>query len=128
MVKFLTQEWLDLQREAAGSLPANEGGAVRVQYKVTKAPGGDVSFFTVLDGGRIVEGAIGEDPKAELVVTVGYDVFAETSTGALDPNAAYMQGRLKAAGHTGTLLAVLRQARSPEYREMAAKVAEQTEY
>lgn len=128
MVKFLSQEWLDLQREAGGTLPAFAGATVRLQYKVTKAPGGDVSFFTVLDSGRIQEGGLGDDPKAELLVTVGYDDFVQTTKGELDPNAAFMQGRLKAAGHTGTLIAVLQQARTPEFRAMAAKVSEQTEY
>jgi predicted lipid carrier protein YhbT len=44
---------------------------------------------------------------AEVVLTAVAPVAAELASGALDPNVAYMQGRLKTAGDQGALLRVL---------------------
>jgi len=38
MAKYLTQEWLDLQRELAQEFPERPGATARMQYVVTGAP------------------------------------------------------------------------------------------
>ncbi len=81
MPKFLSQEWLDLQKEEGGAFPERPGATARMQYKVTGAPGGDVSFFTVVENGRILENTLGEDPQAEFTMNVGYDDFVKVSKG-----------------------------------------------
>jgi hypothetical protein len=53
---------------------------------------------------EVVEG----DDTADLVVTIA------AVDAALDPAVAYMQGKLKAAGHTGVLFEVLRNGQAAE--------------
>ena len=66
---------------------------------------GTVQFHIVL--GKKEEIVVGP-ADADVVVTI-----AKADCG-LDPNVAYMQGRLKAAGHTGVLLAALRSGAAAE--------------
>ena len=61
--------------------------------------GGGVQYRVVF--GKRDEAVEGPD-DAVLVVTIA------AADAALDPNVAFMQGRLKAAGHTGRLFDVLR--------------------
>jgi hypothetical protein len=63
------------------------------------APVGTVQYRVVL--GKKDEVVVGPD-GADVVITI-----AKADCG-LDPTVAYMQGRLKAVGHTGVLLDVLR--------------------
>jgi putative sterol carrier protein len=128
MAKFLSQEWLDLQQALAQEFPERPGATARMQYKITGAPGGDVVFYTVIDNGKIVENALGEDPAAEFTMTSSYDDFVKSSTGELDANAAFMQGRLKVTGNMGKLMSLMPLTQSPEYKDIAAKVSAQTEY
>ena len=57
--------------------------------------------------GKKDEVVVGPD-GADVVITI-----AKADCG-LDPNVAYMQGRLKAAGHTGVLFDVLRSGAAAE--------------
>jgi putative sterol carrier protein len=128
MAKFLSQEWLDLQKDLAQAFPERPGATAHMQYKITGAPDGDVSFYTVIENGKIVENSIGEDAAAEFTMAVTYDDFVKTSKGELDANAAFMQGRLKVTGNMGKLMSLMPLTQSPEYKDISAKVNEQTEY
>ena len=66
---------------------------------------GTVQYHIVL--GKKEEIVVGP-PDADVVVTI-----AKADCG-LDPNVAYMQGRLKAAGHTGVLFAALQSGEAAE--------------
>ena len=128
MAKFLTQEWLDLQKKLAQEFPERPGATARMQYKITGAPDGDVAFFTVIDNGKLLENTLGEDPQAEFTMTVSYDDFAKTSKGELDANAAFMQGRLKVTGNMGKLMSLMPLTQSPEYKAIAEKLDAATDY
>ena len=128
MAKFLTQEWLDLQKKLAQEFPERPGATARMQYKVTGSPDGEVAFFTVIENGKILENTLGEDPQAEFTMTVGYDDFVQTSKGELDANAAFMQGRLKVTGNMGKLMSLMPLTQSAEYKAIAEKVNAETEY
>ena len=73
MAKFLTQEWLDLQKKLGQEFPERPGATARMQYKITGGPDGDVVFYTAIENGKILENVLGEDPEAEFTMTVGYD-------------------------------------------------------
>ena len=69
------------------------------------ASAGTVQYHIVL--GKKEEIVVGPT-DADVVVTI-----AKADCG-LDPNVAYMQGRLKAAGHTGVLFAALQSGAAAE--------------
>ena len=69
------------------------------------AGAGTVQYHIVL--GKKEEIVVGP-ADADVVVTI-----AKADCG-LDPNVAYMQGRLKAAGHTGVLFAALQSGEAAE--------------
>lgn len=128
MAKFLTQEWLDRQKALAQEFPERPGATARMQYTITGAPGGDVSFHTVIENGKILENALGADEQAEFVMSVGHEDFTKINKGELDANAAFMQGRIKVTGNMGKLMSLMPLTQSPEYKAIAEKLAAETEF
>lgn len=128
MAKYLSQEWLDMQRELAQDFPERPGATARMQYKVTGAPEGDVTYFTVIENGKILENSLGEDPEAEFTLSQTYEDSVKVLKGELDANAAFMQGKVKVDGNMGKLMSLMPLTQSPEYKDIQARVAEQTEY
>lgn len=127
MAKYLSQEWLDLQKDLAQDFPERPGATARMQYVVTGAPEGDVKYHSVIDNGKMVENNLGEDAQAEFTLTTAYDDSVKVLKGELDPNAAFMQGRMKVTGNMGKLMSLMPLTQSAEYKSIQAKVAEQTE-
>jgi putative sterol carrier protein len=128
MAKYLTQEWLDLQRELAQDFPERPGATARMQYVVTGTPAdGDVSYYTVIENGVMLENTLGTDDAAEFTLSSTYDDSVKILNGELDANAAFMQGRMKVTGNMGKLMSLMPLTQSPEYKAIQAKVAEQTE-
>jgi putative sterol carrier protein len=128
MAKYLTQEWLDLQTELAQSFPEKPNATARMQTVVTGAPDGDVSYYTVIDNGKIIENKLGTDDQAEFTMTQGYDDSVKVLKGELDANAAFMQGRVKVTGNMGKLMSLMPLTQSPEYKAIQNDVAAQTEF
>ena len=48
--------------------------------------------------------------------------------GELDPNVAFMQGRMKVAGSMGVMMSLLPVTNTPEYQELRRRIAEVTEF
>ena len=128
MPKYLTQEWLDTQREIAQEFPERPGATAHLQYLVTGAPGGDIRYFWVIENGKVLQDSLGEDPDAEVNLTLSYDDSVKMQKGELDETAAFMQGRLKATGNMGKLMSLMPLTQSPEYRAIKEKITEQTEF
>jgi putative sterol carrier protein len=128
MAKYLSQEWLDLQKELAQDFPERPGATARMQYVVTGTPEGDVRYFQVIEDGKMQESSLGEDAEAEFTLSQTYDDSVSIAKGELDANAAFMQGRIKVTGNMGKLMALMPLTQSPEYKDIAAKVAERTEF
>jgi putative sterol carrier protein len=128
MAKYLSQEWLDLQKEQAQEFPERPGATARMQYVITGAPEGDVKYFCVIDNGKMLENTLGEDPAAEFTLTQGYDDSIKVLKGELDANTAFMQGRVKVTGNMGKLMSLLPLTQSAEYKAIQERVAAQTEY
>lgn len=128
MAKYLTQEWLDLQRGLAQDFPERPGATARMQYVVTGTPDdGDVSYYTVIENGVMLENSLGTDAAAEFTLSSTYDDSVKILNGDLDANAAFMQGRMKVTGNMGKLMSLMPLTQSPEYKAIQAKVAEATE-
>lgn len=127
MAKYLTQEWLDLQKELAQEFPERPGATARMQYRVTGGPDGDIVYHQVIEDGKMLESQLGEDPETEFTISQTYDDSVKILKGELDANAAFMQGKMKVDGNMGKLMSLMPLTQSPEYKAIQAKVAEQTE-
>jgi putative sterol carrier protein len=128
MSKYLTQEWLDAQQELAQEFPERPGATARMQYQVTGGPDGDVKYYWVVVNGKVTEDRLGEDPDAEVTLTLTMDDSIKIQKGELDPNAAFMQGRMKVSGNMGKLMSLLPLTQSAEYKAIQEKIRAVTEY
>ena len=127
MAKYLTQEWLDLQKQLAQEFPERPGATARMQYSVSGGPDGDVKYYCVIENGKILENTLGEDPQAEFTLSQNYADAVAMSKGELDANAAFMQGKVKVTGNMGKLMSLMPLTQSAEYKDIQAAVAAQTE-
>ena len=128
MAKYLSQEWLDEGQKLAQEFPERPGATARMQYVVSGAPEGDVKYYQVLENGKILESKIGEDANADFTITTTYEDSRKIQEGELDPNAAFMQGRMKVTGNMGKLMALMPLTQSPEYKGIQEKIRTVTEY
>ena len=126
MPTWMTQEWMDAQRELAQDQPERPGATARMQYVVTGGPEGDIRYYWVLEDGHLRENALGTLDDAELTLTQSYEDAVSIQKGELDEQAAFMQGRIKVEGNMAKLMALLPITSSPEYRELQSKIREIT--
>jgi putative sterol carrier protein len=128
MAKYLSQDWLDEGRKLAQEFPERPGATARMQFAVTGGPEGDVKYYQVLENGKILESTLGEDANADFTMTSSFDDSVKIQKGELDPNAAFMQGRMKVTGNMGKLMSLMPLTQSPEYKAIQQKINEITEY
>jgi putative sterol carrier protein len=128
MSKWLTQEWLDETCQMAESQPERPGASARMQYVITGGPDGDVKYYWVLENGKLLESKLGELGNADFTMTQTYEDAKRIQQGELDPNAAFMQGRIKVAGNMAKLMALMPLTNAPEYKELQKQIQEITEY
>ena len=103
MAKYLSQEWLDetvrLAQSLPGAAPAPPPACSTASRACPRA--GDCWFYWVLENGKLLEATLGQDPDAEFTMTVSYADNRLVQEGELDPNAAFMQGKMKVYGQHG---------------------------
>jgi putative sterol carrier protein len=130
MHPYLSQEWLDAGRELAQEFPERAGATARLQYQVTGTPEGEVHYYWVVENGKLQESTLGDDPDAEITLSMTYDDAVKMQKGELDPNAAFMQGRIKVVpgSNMGKLMSLLPLTQSPEYKAIQAKINDVTQY
>jgi len=142
VARWLSEAWFDQTRSMADALPRRPGPSARVQCELTGGPDGEVHTYWVLEGGRLVASGVGDvatadpvgpaeetaDAPAEVTVTLSWDDAVAVQQGALDPNVAFMRGRLKVAGSMGVMLHLLAATATPAYQELRQKVLDITEF
>ncbi|PZS19627.1 MAG: hypothetical protein DLM54_06610 [Acidimicrobiales bacterium] len=128
MVKWLTQEWLDEFKRLAQSQPERPGASARMQYVVTGGPDGEVRYYWDLENGKLLDTRLGDLPDSEVVLTQSYEDALKIQKGDLDPNAAFMQGRVKVTGNMAKLMSLLPITNSPEYKQLQTEVLAITEF
>ena len=128
MPAYLTQEWLDEQQVIAQEFPERPGATAHLQYVVTGGPEGDVRYYWVVENGKLLESRLGDDPDAEVTISVSYDDSVKIQKGELDETAAFMQGRLKVTGNMGKLMSLMPLTQSPEYKAIQEKIRAVTDY
>jgi putative sterol carrier protein len=75
-----------------------------------------------------MDSQLGEDPDADFTLTFAYDDAAKIQKGELDPNAAFMQGRMKVTGNMAKLMSLLPLTNSPEYRGLQEEIRGITDF
>lgn len=130
MAKYLTQEWLDEVVRLGQSFPERAGATARMQYRITNMPDGadDCWFYWVVDNGKLLEAKLGQDPETEFTMVVSYADNRLVQEGSLDPNAAFMQGKMKVTGSMAKLMSLMPLTASPEYKAIQEQIREVTEY
>jgi predicted lipid carrier protein YhbT len=128
MAKWLTQEWLDETRRMAETQPERLGASARMQYVVTGGPEGDIEYYWVLENGRLTDSRMGRLDDAAVTLTTGYDDAVRIQKGELDPNTAFMQGKVKVTGNMATVMTLLPITNAPEYKRLQEEIAAITEF
>ena len=95
----------------------------QVQVIVKGAPGGDRKCVLTFAGDELTGSEDGVLAGAPLTITVTSGDADALLTRELDPNVAFMQGRLKTEGDTGILLALLPITRTARYDDWIAKLS-----
>jgi putative sterol carrier protein len=107
-VKFLSEQWARAVTEALNSSEdfqrAAAGHQVKLQQIITDAPdGGEGKYYFSLNEG-IAHVALGEVTEAEATLTQDYDTAVAISRQELNPQNAFMQGKLKIQGNMMKLM------------------------
>jgi predicted lipid carrier protein YhbT len=129
VARYLTQEWLDEARALASDQPERPGATVRMNYVVTGGPdGADVTYYTIVENGRLVESRLGALEDPEVTLTASWEDSVSIARGELDANAAFMQGKVKVVGNMAKLMSLLPLTNGPEYRAVQERVRAITEF
>lgn len=128
MTKWLSTEWFDQTRAMAAEQPEHPGLSARIQYELTGGPEGDASYYWILEDGRLTSSALGSIDDPEVTLTIGWADAMAMQRGELDPNVAFMQGRMKVAGSMGVMMALLPVTNTPEYQALRQEIAAVTDF
>jgi Putative sterol carrier protein len=128
MSQYLSQEWLDETRKLAESQPVRPGATARIQYNTTGGPEGDIKYYWILEDGKILDSQLGDIDDSDFTLTMTYDDAVKVQKGELDPNAAFMQGRMKVSGNMAKLMSLLPLTNSPEYRALQEEIRGITDF
>jgi putative sterol carrier protein len=126
--KWLSAEWFDETRALAADQPERPGLSARLQYEITGGPDGDISYYWVLEDGRLRDSALGAVDDPDVTLTLVWDDAVAVQRGDLDPNVAFMQGRMKVSGSMGVMMALLPATNTPEYQGLRRRIAAVTEF
>ncbi len=107
-VKFLSDEWAQEMTNALNASDdfqsAASGQSVKLQQVITDTPdGGEQKYFFTLEGGKVQIG-LGEITDAEATLTQTYETAVAITKQELNPQNAFMQGKLKISGNMMKLM------------------------
>ena len=119
--------WLEQAHDPAAAVLAAAGDAVRVQYVVPAGPDGEVRYATVVAADGSIDEPAGDIADPDVTLTITYPEAVAIVHGEVSPNASFMRGRTKVAGHTGVLLRLLAAAQDPAYEAARTELAARTD-
>jgi putative sterol carrier protein len=128
MLKWLSQEWLDEQRNMAKDQPERPGASARLQYVVTGGPIGDIEYYWVVEDGKIIESQLGHLDDGEITLTMSYDDAMKIQKSELSSTAAFMRGKVKVRGKVLKFKSLLPITNSPEYKQLLHDVTAITDF
>ena len=127
-MKYLSQEFLDEALRISQGFAERPNANARIQYVVSGGPDGDVSYYWVLVGGRLQECKLGELPDADFTLRMSYDTSVKIQQGELNPNVAFMTGKMKASGNVGKLLSLMPLTQSDDFKALQEQLRAKAEY
>src|SRR2546423_14643860 len=98
-MKYLSQEYLDKQKELAQGMQERPQANISMNYVITGGPEGDVKDVQKWDKGHPVESKLGEDPDAEETMTVGHADSVALAKGEVGAPQAIKTGKVLATGN-----------------------------
>src|SRR5918992_122850 len=106
-VKFLTEEWAQSMTEALNSSDdfkkAATGQQAKLQQVVSDSPQGEVKYYFKFEDAT-AEVSLGELSDAEATISQNYDTAVAINKQELNPQNAFMQGKLKISGNMMKLM------------------------
>jgi len=107
VAKFLSQDHFDAAREALNSDPGFQNNIANVdlavQFDVTEAPEGDISYYLKVADGT-VNTDLGPLEDADVTVTSDYETSQAISKGELNVQMAFMTGKIKIGGNMAKIM------------------------
>jgi putative sterol carrier protein len=129
MAKWLSPEWFEIVLDMAKSQPERPGATAKMQYVITDAPeGGEIHYYWIVENGKLLEAKLGDLPDAEFTMTMSYSDHMKMAKSELDPNTAFLQGRIKVTGNMAKLMGLLPITNSPEYKQLMKDIEAKTEF
>lgn len=128
MTKWLSEEWFGETRALGAGLLGQAGLSARIQFEITGGPDGEVSYHRVFEDGLMVSSARGAVDAPDVTLTMVWDDAVAMQRGDLDPNVAFMQGRMKVVGSMGVMMTLLPVTNTPEYQDLRRRIASVTEF
>jgi putative sterol carrier protein len=127
-VKYLSQEFLDEAVRLSQGFADRPNANARIQYVVSGGPEGDVSYYWVVVGGKLQDSKLGELPDADFTLRMRYDTSVKIQRGDLNPNVAFMTGKMKASGNVGKLLSLMPLTQSDDFKSLQEQLRAKAEY
>jgi len=124
---FLSQEWLDRQRQLDADVPLVPGATARVQQVVALRRKEEVAWVDTIVDGRRTASELGRADDVDLTLIATREVAVSVLEGTLAPDVAFMRGELKLRGSMRHLLALLPGMVGPEARAARAALAAETD-
>ena len=107
MATFLSQDHFDAARDALKSDQAFLNNIANVdlavQFDVTGAPDGDISYYLKVADGN-VETDLGPFEDADVTVSSDYETSQAISKGELNVQMAFMTGKIKVGGNMAKIM------------------------
>jgi putative sterol carrier protein len=87
-----------------------------------------VSYYWVLRDGRLTDSAGGTVADPDVTLTMAWDVATAMQRGELDPNVAFMQGRMKVGGSMSVMMSLLPVTNTSAYQDLRRRIAAVTDF
>jgi putative sterol carrier protein len=127
-MKYLSQEFLDEAARISQGFADRPNANARIQYLVSGGPEGDISYYWVVVGGKLQEARLGELPDADFSLRMSYDTSVKIQQGGLNPNVAFMTGKMKASGNVGKLLSLMPLTQSDDFKSLQEQLRANSEF